>query len=223
MMTGGAVVAGLSSASVCSPVKSWIMRGDTYPGAAGTVDGTVDEVLTHTLSSGTRSAGTTGAAASAGKGMGGGEGTRCCGDAGKRDGEGPRSGHKNGDGGSVGLKHCGSKFAAGTAGMGGSGWMSAFAETVCSREAGCECSVWMGGGEVCVVLGKTLTRIPSMNSRKVLISLRASSRRASLAAWVCFTSTNSSFSSSIWLEHCVHPLVYDGVVGGLVPDSSSEC
>jgi len=95
------------------------MQGDTYPGAAGTVDGTVDEVLTHTLSSGTRSAGTTGAAASVGKGMGGGEGTRCCGDAGKRDGEGLRSGHKNGDGGSVGLKHCSSKFAAGTAGNSG--------------------------------------------------------------------------------------------------------
>jgi len=92
-------MAGLSSASVCSPVKSWIMRGDTYPGAVGTVDRTVDEVVTNTLSSSTRSMGTTGAAASAGKGMGGGEGTCCCSDAGKRDGEGLRSGHKNGDSG----------------------------------------------------------------------------------------------------------------------------
>ena len=101
--------------------------------------------------------------------------------------------------------------------------MSVFAETVCSGEAGCECSVWMGGREVCIVLGKTLTRIPSTNSCKVSISLRASSRWVSLAAWVCFTSTNSSFSSLIWLAHCVHLLVYDGVVGRLVPDSSSKC
>jgi len=141
MMTGGVVVAGLCSASVCSSVKSWIMQGDTYPGTVGTVDGTVDEVVTNTLSSGTRSVGTTGAAASVGKGMGGGEGTCCCSDAGKRDGEGLRSGCKNGDSGLVGLKHCSSKFAAGTAGMGGSGWMSASAETVCSREVSCECSV----------------------------------------------------------------------------------
>jgi len=134
-------MAGLSSASICSPVNSWIMRGDTYPGAAGTVDGTVDEVVTNILSSSTRSMGTTGAAASVGKRMGGGEGTCCCSDAGKRDGEGLRSGHKNGDGGSVGLTHHSSKFAADTVGMGGSGWRSASAETVCSGEAGCECSV----------------------------------------------------------------------------------